>query len=30
LYKLIDSDYYFLENRIVYKVGDLKWLNQNF
>jgi putative protease len=24
LYKLIDSDYYFLENRIVYKVGDLK------
>lgn len=24
LYKLIDSDYYFLENKIVYKVGDLK------
>lgn len=24
LYKLIDSDFYFLENKIVYKVGDLK------
>ena len=24
LYKLIDSDFYFLENKIAYKVGDLK------
>ena len=24
LYKLIDSDFYFLENKIMYKVGDLK------